>query len=264
MHNALPLIIPWTMPDEDDPSGWQTFADEYIRFVDEGDSSRTMLLDDVMLEECGNVDGQLVLDVGAGEGRFSRMLAERGARTIALDLFWPMVQAARHRSAGEAAIVRSPATSLPIASSTIDTVVSYVVWVDVPDYRSAIAEAARVLKPGGHLVAANLGFITASPGWQRDADGRRLFRPVDQYVDERPITLNWRGHQVVNWHRPLSAYMQAYLSANLILRNFLEPVPPTDTLRHNPRFEDWYRIPEFTLMRWQKPWRDASSSRRLG
>ena len=248
----LPLTIPWTMPDQDDPSGWTTFAAEYIRFIDEGDPSRTLLLDDAMLEACGNADGQLILDIGAGEGRFSRMLAQRGARTIALDLFWPMVQAARHRSAGQGAIVRSPATPLPIASATVDTVVSYIVWVDVPDFRSAIAEAARVLKPGGHLVAANLGFITASPGWERAPDGRRLFRPIDQYVDERPITLNWRGHQVVNWHRPLSAYMQAYLSANLTLRNFLEPVPPTDTLRHNPRFEDWHRIPEFTVMRWQK------------
>ena len=119
------------MPDESDPSGWTAFAAEYIRFVDEGDPSRTMLLDDVMLDECGNVDGQLILDIGAGEGRFSRMLAERGARTIALDLFWPMVRAARHRSAGQGAIVRSPATALPIASATVDTVVSYVVWVDM-------------------------------------------------------------------------------------------------------------------------------------
>ena len=241
------------MPEQNDASGWQTFASEYIRFIDQGDPSRTLLLDSVMLEECGNLEGRLVLDVGAGEGRFSRMLAQRGARTIALDLFWPMVQAARHRSAGQSAVVRSPATALPIASSTIDLVVSYIVWVDVPDFRSAIAEAARVLKPGGQLVAANLSFITASPGWKRSPDGRRLFKPVDQYVDERPITLNWRGHQVVNWHRPLSAYMQAYLSAGLVLRRFLEPAPPDDSLRHNPSFEDWYRIPEFTVMRWQKP-----------
>ena len=241
------------MPEQNDDSGWQTFASEYIRFIDQGDPSRTLLLDAVMLEECGNLQGQLVLDVGAGEGRFSRMLAKRGARTIALDLFWPMVRAARDRSAGASAVVRSPATSLPIASSTVDTVVSYIVWVDVPDFRTAIAEAARVLKPGGQLVAANLGFITASPGWQRDSDGHRLFRPIDQYVDERPITFNWRGYDIVNWHRPLSAYMQAYLSADLVLRRFLEPVPPNDRLRDSPSFEDWYRIPEFTVMRWQKP-----------
>ena len=238
---------------EDNDGGWTAFASEYIRFVDEGDSSRTLLLDDVMLEECGNVDGKLVLDVGAGEGRFSRMLAARGARTVALDLFRPMVRAARDRAGGGSAVVRAPATALPIASSTVDTLVSYVVWVDVPDFRSAITEAARVLKPGGQLIAANLGFITASTGWKRAPDGRRLYRPIDQYVDERPITLNWRGHKVVNWHRPLSAYIQAYLSAGLVLRRFLEPVPPDDSLRDSPRFEDWYRIPEFTVMRWQKP-----------
>ena len=87
---------------EDNDGGWTAFASEYIRFVDEGDSSRTLLLDDVMLEECGNVDGKLVLDVGAGEGRFSRMLAARGARTVALDLFRPMVRAARNRAGGGA------------------------------------------------------------------------------------------------------------------------------------------------------------------
>ncbi len=251
------------MPEENDDSGWQAFASEYIRLIDQGDPNRTLLLDAVMLEECGNLQGKLVLDVGAGEGRFSRMLAKRGARTIALDLFWPMLRAARDRSAGASAVVRSPATSLPIATSTVDTVVSYIVWVDVPDFRTAIAEAARVLKPGGQLVAANLSFITASPGWERSPDGRRLFRPVDQYVNERAITFNWRGYDIVNWHRPLSAYMQAYLSAGLVLRRFLEPVPPDDSLRDNPSFEDWYRIPEFTVMRWQKPWRRIVLARAL-
>ena len=89
------------MPAANDDSGWQAFASEYIRFIDQGDPSRTLLLDAVMLKECGDVHGKLVLDVGAGEGRFSRMLAQRGARTIALDLFWPMVQAARKRAAGQ-------------------------------------------------------------------------------------------------------------------------------------------------------------------
>ena len=96
------------MPAANDDSGWQAFASEYIRFIDQGDPSRTLLLDAVMLKECGNVHGKLVLDVGAGEGRFSRMLAQRGARTIALDLFWPMVQTARKRAAGQSAVVRSP------------------------------------------------------------------------------------------------------------------------------------------------------------
>ena len=143
---------------------------------------------------------------------------------------------------------------MPIASSTVDTVVSYIVWVDVPDFRTAIAEAARVLKPGGHLVAANLSFITASTGW-----GTFTRRPPPLTGPLTNTSTNDQSPSIgaatksSTGTAPLSAYMQAYLSANLILRRFLEPVPPDDSLRNNPRFEDWYRIPEFTVMRWQKP-----------
>ena len=233
--------------------GWSAFEDEYIRSVDEGDPARTRLLDDVMLAECGDVEGKVILDVGAGEGRFSRMLETRGARPLAVDLTWQMVRAVRDRSDGRIPVGRASAAALPIASASVDTVVSYIVWVDVADFRAAIAEAARVLKSGGSLVAANLGFITASDGWTRAPDGKRLSRPVDDYADERPITFNWRGHLLTNWHRPLSAYMDAYLSSGLTLRRYLEPVPDDQSLRDDPRFEDWFRVPEFTVMRWEKP-----------
>src|SRR6185437_13887010 len=49
--------------------GWEASAAAWTRFVDEGDLNRTYLLDPVMLGLCGEVSGQLVLDVGCGEGR---------------------------------------------------------------------------------------------------------------------------------------------------------------------------------------------------
>jgi ubiquinone/menaquinone biosynthesis C-methylase UbiE len=134
--------------------------------------------------------------------------------------------------------------------------------VDIPDFRSAIREAARVLEPGGHFLIANLSFVTASPdqmhfpqitGWVRDEHGKRIYRPVDNYIQERYQVFEWGGMKIRNWHRPLSAYMKAYLEAGLALRDFLEPAPATDEYRDDPRLEDWYRVPEFTVMRWQKP-----------
>ncbi|HXU22849.1 MAG TPA: methyltransferase domain-containing protein, partial [Tepidiformaceae bacterium] len=65
--------------------GWEASAAAWTRFVDEGDLNRTYLLDPVMLELSGNVSGQLVLDVGCGEGRFSRLLQARGAHVVAID-----------------------------------------------------------------------------------------------------------------------------------------------------------------------------------
>ncbi len=62
----------------------------------------------------------------------------------------------------------------------------------------------------------------------------------------------WAGMRIVNWHRPLSQYMRAYLGAGLMLRAFLEPVPEDTSLRTQDYFEDWFRVPQFTVMRWEK------------
>lgn len=63
---------------------------------------------------------------------------------------------------------------------------------------------------------------------------------------------SWAGIRIVNWHRPLSAYMDAYLSAGLVLRDFLEPVPADQSLRDDAYCEDWFRVPEFTVMGWER------------
>lgn len=237
----------------DEQAGWDASAGAYIAFQDQrgGDPSRTLLLDPVMLEQCGDVTGARVLDLGCGEGRFCRTLAERGARAVGIDPTAAMVAAARERDPG-GAYLRAPAEALPFRDGAFDIVVSYITLVDVRGYREAIREMARALAPGGRLAVANLGFITASAGWQRDADGRRLYHRIDRYLKERPQTYEWRGMRIVNWHRPLSAYMAAYLGAGLELRAFLEPRPSDDSLRDS-ELEDCYRVPDFTVMRWDKP-----------
>jgi SAM-dependent methyltransferase len=234
-------------------NGWEQSAGAYIAFQDRQDPNRTILLDPVMLRLCGDAAGRRMLDLGCGEGRFCRMLGGRGARTVGLDLTRQMVEAAASRDAGRGSYIRSGAERLPFTSESFDVVVSYVTLVDITGYREAIAEAARVLRPGGRLVVANLGFVTASDGWLRDEQGRRLYHRVDRYAEERPLQLEWAGMRIVNWHRPLANYMQAYLGAGLVLREFLEPVPTDESLRDDPEFEDWFRVPFFTVMRWDKP-----------
>ena len=230
---------------------WAGSADAYIAFEDAGDRNRTDLLDPVMLAECGDVSQQDVLDVGCGEGRFTRMLNDRGARCTGVDATPAMVQTARARGGGTYAA--AAAEALPFRDATFDLAASYVVLVDVVRYADAIRECARVLRPGGRLIAANLGFVTASQGWVRDEAGNRLHLRVDRYADEFSQVYEWVGIRIENWHRPLANYMRAYLDAGLVLRNFLEPVPADQSLRDDPYTEDWFRVPLFNVMRWQKP-----------
>lgn len=62
----------------------------------------------------------------------------------------------------------------------------------------------------------------------------------------------WNGIQVVNWHRPLSAYMQAYLRAGLTLEEYLEPQPDRGQIAGNVGWADYWRAPYFNAMAWRK------------
>lgn len=245
------------MTTSDVSGGWTASARAFIDFQDAGDVSRTYVLDHVMLRLCGDVRGERALDLGCGEGRFSRMLAERGARCTGIDLIPEMARTARERDGSHNDYAVAEAARIPFRDASFDLAVSYITLVDIADHRGAIAECARVLRPGGALVAANMSFVSANAlpnsGWVRDGDGKRLYYAIDHYLDERSQWYEWRGIRIENWHRPLSSYMKAYLDAGLVLTDFDEPAPPDDRYRDDPHLEDLYRIPLFTTMRWVKP-----------
>jgi hypothetical protein len=84
-----------------------------------------------------------------------------------------------------------------------------------------------------------------------DSDGRRQHFPVDQYLEERAMWIEWRGIRIVNHHRPLSTYMKALLDAGLVLTHFDEPEPTADA--SPSRAASYRRVPWFMVMEWRKP-----------
>ena len=235
-------------------NGWEMSAQPWLRLMERGDPNRVLLLDEVMLGLCGEVRGADVLDVGCGEGRFCRMLAARGARTLGIDPTKTLIEEARRRQPG-GVFHEALAEALPLADASVDLVVSYVSLVDIPDYRTAIREMARVVRPGGRVVVANLtSFATATTKfWARDEDGNKLHWTMDNYMTERPARAEWAGMSIVNWHRPLSAYLQAFLGQGLALEHFDEPMPKLAALKASPGMSDFTRMPHFCTMVWRAP-----------
>ncbi len=261
-RRSTPLYITLVSPELDEQrpgvgadGGWAASAEAWITSVDR-DIAR-FVLDPIMLRLAGAVDGARVLDVGCGEGRFCRMLSKRGARCMGIDPTALLLRTARERGADAIDPARAVAEALPFAASTFDLAVSYITLVDIEHYREAITEMARALKPGGHLLAANISFVSASQdengGWVRDTDGKRLHIPIDNYIDESSRVYEWDGIRIRNYHRPLSAYMRAYLGAGLLLREFLEPTPD-EKYRGLADYDGAaFRVPWFTVMLWEKP-----------
>jgi ubiquinone/menaquinone biosynthesis C-methylase UbiE len=96
-------------------------------------------------------DGALVLDLGAGTGVGSRAAAAAGARVIAVDLALGMLVADRERR--PPAIV-GDAMALPFASGGFDVVLAPFCLNHLSEPSAGVAEAARVLRPRGVLLAS--------------------------------------------------------------------------------------------------------------
>ena len=99
------------------------------------------------------------LDIGCGAARNAIPLAELGLRVTGTDLSEPMLQAARdrvlgHQPAVAVDVVLAPMAPLPFRDRVFDLVVAHGIWnlarSDV-EFRAALAEAARVARPGAGL-----------------------------------------------------------------------------------------------------------------
>jgi SAM-dependent methyltransferase len=90
--------------------------------------------------------------VGCGWGELAEWIArETGAEVVAIDLSPRMVELALDRGI-DASV--ADVQDLPFANGTFDLVVAAWMLYHVPDLDRGLAEVARVLRPGGTLVAA--------------------------------------------------------------------------------------------------------------
>ena len=97
-------------------------------------------------------------DLGCGTGRLAELLAPFVSRVVAVDRSVEMLGAADRRL-GQAANVElrlGELEELPVADHELDAALVFLVLHYLPDPSAALAEAGRVLKPGGRLLVVDM------------------------------------------------------------------------------------------------------------
>lgn len=97
--------------------------------------------------------GRRVLEVGCGAGMGLDYLSKRASEAVGCDVSASLVSQAKEHLPG-VTIVEAAAPGLPFEDATFDVVAMLEMLYYVPDQAKAIADAARVLRPGGTLVVA--------------------------------------------------------------------------------------------------------------
>jgi SAM-dependent methyltransferase len=96
-----------------------------------------------------------VLDAACGTGRYAEHASAHGHRVIGVDSSPEMLDRARARVAG-VEFRLGDLHHLPLPDDAVDIVVCGLALTHVPDLTPVMAEFARVLRPGGHLVTADV------------------------------------------------------------------------------------------------------------
>jgi SAM-dependent methyltransferase len=186
--------------------------------------------------------GRLTLDLGCGEGRLSRELAGRGHHVVGVEASPTLAQAARE-AAPEIEVHIADAAALPLADGNADLVVASMVLMNLDDLDAAMGEVARVLAPGGRLVASIVHpFNSPKAGTYFEAIA---------YPEERVRGgLRMTFHDL---HRPLAAYAAAFERAGLLIESLREPVPSDAYVAAHREVARWRSEPCFLLLRTVRP-----------
>lgn len=240
---------------------WDRAVDVWEDFQEKGkDFARDLVHGPSLLRAIGTVRGLAVLDVGCGQGRFTRKIARRGATVTGIDWSPAMIEVARHhearRPSGTAYRLldaRRIGTAFP--PGAFDLVAACMSFMDMPGLPKVLEGVHRVLKDGGRLVfSVSHPNNTAEVGWDRAPDGSIRGVRIDRYFESRVGVTQWemarltRPFRTTYWHRSLEDWFRTLHRAGFRVDDLFEPHPTARAVRRHPTLEGTARVPFFLVL----------------
>ncbi len=146
-------------------------------------------LTEALLAELSSAGAGRLLEVGVGTGRISRPLMKRGIRVHGVDISPGMMRTLRAQLGAEHLspdLILGDATRLPLADDSVPAVLMVHILHLVASMPEAVAEVARVVRPGGVLLHDTTRYPGESP-WQASADiWAEALAPHDYVRRRRP------------------------------------------------------------------------------
>ena len=189
------------------------------------------------LPEVGGLD---VLEFGCGACQWGIALAQRGARMTGLDFSERQLSHGRglmEEAGVEFPLVCASAEDVPLPDKSFDLVFADHGAIGFTQPERSVAEAARVLRPGGRLVFS-MGTPIVELCWADDADdpGTELVR---DYFTMREI----EAEGTIDFQMPYGAWIRLFASCGLMLEDLIELRPPADAVStyRSEVARDWAR-----------------------
>ncbi|MBX3144157.1 MAG: class I SAM-dependent methyltransferase [Trueperaceae bacterium] len=184
--------------------------------------------------------GELLLDVGCGQGVLAHHVLKAGAGYLGVDASAAMIRHARKRREGvnfEVGDARDLTGTTSVEPGSCHVVVFLLSVQDMDPLPQVMASAADALAPGGRLVLFMVHPAFRPPrasGWGFDQQRKLTYRRIERYLTPSAVPMKEyvevgagpRG-ATISFHRPLQEYFAAITAAGLVvdaLEEFPDPV----------------------------------------
>jgi SAM-dependent methyltransferase len=161
------------------------------------------------------------LDAACGTGRYSAYLAGRGHQVVGVDSSPDMLAKARAKCP-EVVFHEAQLTAVPLPDADVDLVVCALALPHAPALEPILAEFARVLRPGGHLIISDIHWLSLYLGGIAtavDTDGQVKRMPASRFLP--------------------SDYLAAALPLGFQVRALLEPRWTPSVINGGPAANQW-------------------------
>lgn len=215
---------------------WSELTDWWLSEVS-SDRAYDEVVTPLLIEVLAPAESHRYLDVGCGEGRVMRAVADLGANVEGVDINPDF-------AARAGTTVVADLLAMPFRDSTYDGVYSVLTLEHVADHGAFFAESARVSRPGGVLA-----IVVNHPVWTApestpvsDSDGEVLWRP-GAYFSNGSSQIPAGDGTVTFHHRSMGDLVNTAASTGWGLERMIE--------RPHHEFEDQAGIPRLLACRWR-------------
>lgn len=197
-------------------TSWGSVAAWYDDHLGSEDTYHAQVIAPNLLRLVAPRPGTRLLDIGCGEGYFTRLFSHAGADATGADISEELIAKAQEK--GGASYVVASADKMPFAADVgIDVVTAVLTLQNMERIEPVFKEVARVLKPDGRFV-----FVLNHPAfripkrssWGWDEQQLMQYRRIDRYLSSATEKIDMtpgKGRSVYTYsfHRSLQDYMKA-------------------------------------------------------
>jgi ubiquinone/menaquinone biosynthesis C-methylase UbiE len=200
-----------------------------------GDTYHEKVVYPNLLRLLGTIKDKHLVDLACGQGQFSFLLSNHGAKVIGVDIGKELIEIAEKKNINHkfsSHFFVSPSHDLyMVKNSTQDIVVCVLALQNIEKLHETIQEVSRVLQPGGKFLCVINHPSFRNPRhthWGFDEHEKIQYRRVDEYLSESKIKIDMTPGSPIDkkftlsFHRPLQVYVKAFAKGGLAITRLEE------------------------------------------